>query len=88
LRVTYPPEIHSHSREQVFYFDASGLLRRHDYSVDVIGGTASANYALEPRIFGGIVSPTKRRVYAIGPDNRPLLDRLALSIDIHDIDVA
>ncbi len=88
LRVTFPPDIHSHSRLQVFYFDASGLLRRHDYSVDVIGGTASANYALEHRTFGGMVYPTKRRVYAIGPDNRPLLERLALSIDIHDIDVA
>ena len=88
LKVGFPAGIHSHSPEQIFYFDAAGLLRRHDYSVDVIGGTASANYALDHRTFGGIVYPTKRRVYAIGPDNRPLLDRVALSIDIHDIDVA
>jgi hypothetical protein len=87
LKVIFPPGIHSHSREQVFYFDASGLLRRHDYSVDVIGGTTSANYALEHRTFGGIVYPTKRRVYSAGPDNLPLRDRVVLSIDIHDIDL-
>jgi hypothetical protein len=88
LKVAFPADIHSHSHQQVFYFDASGLLRRHDYSVDVIGGTSSANYALDHRTFDGIVYPTKRRVYAIGPDNRPLLDRVALTIDIHSIDVA
>ena len=87
LKVTFPIEIHSHSREQIFYFDAAGLLRRHDYSVDIIGGTSSANYALEHKSFGGIVYPTKRRVYNIGPDNRPLLERVAIVIDIHDIDV-
>ncbi|WP_445143338.1 hypothetical protein [Dyella sp. Tek66A03] len=88
LKVIFPADIHSHSREQVFYFDASGLLRRHDYSVDVIGGTTSANYALEPKTFGGIVYPSKRRVYTAGPDNRPLRDRVVLSIDIHNIDIA
>lgn len=87
LKVTFPDGFHTHSREQVFYFDANGLLQRHDYSVDVIGGTTSANYALEPKTFGGIVYPTKRRVYTAGPDNRPLRDRVVLSIDIHSIDV-
>lgn len=87
LKVTFPADIHSHSREQVFYFDASGLLRRHDYSVDVIGGTSSAHYVLEHKTFGGLVYPTRRRVYSAGPDNRPLPDRMVLSIDIHDIEV-
>lgn len=87
LKVTFPPDVASHSTEQLFYFDASGLLRRHDYSVDIMGGTSSANYAVEPKAFGGLVFPTKRRVYAIGPDNRPLLGRVAVAIDIHGMDV-
>lgn len=87
LKVTFPPGVHSHSTEQTFYFDVSGLLRRHDYSVEIMGGTSSANYASEPKTFDGLIYPTKRRVYAVGLDNKPLLDRVAVAIDIHTIDV-
>lgn len=88
LRVVFPPEVHGHSPEQTFYFDDTGLLRRHDYSVDIMGGTSSAHYVAGHRAFGGLVFPTKRRVYATGPDNRPLLERVAVAIDVHDIEVA
>ncbi|MFT4439071.1 hypothetical protein [Caballeronia sp. 15715] len=88
LKVVFPANVASHCEEQTFYFDSKGLLRRHDYSVDVIGGSSSANYATDHKDFGGIVFPTKRRVYARGPDNRPLLDRVAVAIDLHDIKVA
>jgi hypothetical protein len=87
LKVTFPADVHSHSTEQTFYFDTAGLLRRHDYSVEIMGGTTSANYASDHREFGGLVFPTKRRVYAAGADNRPILDRVAISIDIHNVDV-
>jgi hypothetical protein len=88
LKVTFPESVQSHCEEQTFYFDSRGLLQRHDYSVDVIGGSSSANYATDHKEFGGIVFPTKRRVYARGPDNRPLLDRIAVAIDFHDVNVA
>jgi hypothetical protein len=88
LQVTFPKNVHSHSTEQVFYFDAKGLLRRHDYSVDIIGGSHSAHYATEHKTLGGIVFPTKRRVYAYGLDNKPILDSVAaVSIDFHEIAV-
>ena len=87
LSVTFPANVHSHCTVQTVYFDAGGILRRHDYSVDVVGGTKSANYALKPRSFGSFVYPTQRRIYAIGPDNRPLLERVVLSIDVHDIEM-
>jgi hypothetical protein len=87
LKVTFPANVHGHCAEQTVYFDAAGILRRHDYSVDVVGGTKSANYALEPKSFGGIVYPTQRRIYVTGPDNRPLLERVVLSIDVHDIEM-
>jgi hypothetical protein len=88
LRVHFPAGTPSHSPVQTFYFGADGLLRRHDYSVDVIGGTSSANYASEHKDFGGLVFPTRRRVYSIGADNLPLRDRVILSIDFHAIEVA
>ena len=88
LKVTFPANVHSHCTEQTVYFDAAGILRRHDYSVDVVGGTKSANYALKPQFFGGIVYPTQRRIYVTGADNRPLLERIVLSIEVRDIEIA
>lgn len=85
LKVVFPEAVPSHSKEQTFYFGPDGLLRRHDYSVEIMGGTTSAHYTGEPKPFGGLVFPTKRRVYTAGPDNRPLLDRVAVSIDILDV---
>lgn len=88
LKVTFPPEVPSHSTEQTFYFDESGLLRRHDYSVDIMGGTSSAHYATDHQRFGGIVFPTRRRVYSKAPDGKPILDRVAVAIDFKHIEVA
>ena len=87
LRVTFPAHVQSHSTEQTFYFDASGLLRRHDYSVEIMGGTSTAHYASDPKCIGGLVFPTRRRAYSKGPDNRPLRDRLAVAIDFLSIEV-
>lgn len=87
LKVTFPSTVPSHSTVQTFYFNADGLLRRHDYSVDIMGGTRSANYASDVRSFTGLMIPTKRRVYSTGADNRPILDRVAVSIDLLDVGI-
>ena len=52
-----------------------------------MGGTTSAHYVSEHKSVGGIVFPTRRRVYSHGADNRPLLDRIAVSLDLHEITV-
>lgn len=85
LESQFPSIVHSHSPEQIFYFDAKGLLRRHDYSVEIMGGTWGAHYVDEHKTFGGIVFPTRRRVYNYGADNRPHLNRTLVSIDFHEI---
>ena len=88
LQVTFPSDIHAHCREQVFYFDEHGLLRRHDYRVDIIAsGATSAHYSSGHKTFDGIVFPTNRRVYTIGMDNEPIRERVLVSIDIHKVDV-
>ncbi|CDG85314.1 hypothetical protein [Janthinobacterium agaricidamnosum] len=88
LKVTFPAEIHAHCSEQVFYYDSKGLLRRNDYRVDIIGsGTTSAHYSDEHKSFGGMVFPTNRRVYSIGADNKPILERVLVSIHVHEVDV-
>ena len=63
LHVTFPPDIPTHSRQQTFYFDASGLLRRLDYTVEVFSRWARAcNYCFGYREMSGIMVPTRRRV--------------------------
>jgi len=61
------------------------LLRRHDYTVDILGGATGLNYASEYRDVGGIVIPTKRRIYAFEGDYQPVWDPLLVRIDMGEI---
>jgi hypothetical protein len=73
LDVTFPEGFHTHCREQSFYFDSAGMLRRHDYSPDVVATFANAAHLCERhREFDGLVFPTRRRVVPKGPRGRPL----------------
>src|SRR5437899_3272103 len=38
LAALFPEEIASHAQKQISYFGPDGLLRRHEYTVDVLGG--------------------------------------------------
>jgi len=82
LEVTFPDYIASHTRRQVSYFGPEGLIRRHDYAVDVLGGSAGAHYISRYREINGIVTPTRRRVFAMGANNRPVREALLVSIDV------
>jgi hypothetical protein len=84
LRVTFPETIATHSREQTFYIDANGLLRRHDYEVEIQGNNAAARYLLEPVIVEGIVLPSKFRVYPRAPDDTPAAEPLIVGVDLSD----
>ncbi|WP_181448467.1 hypothetical protein [Paraburkholderia phytofirmans] len=81
LKVTFPESIVIHSREQISYFGEDGLLRRHDYTVDVMGGASGANYASNYRDIGGIIVPTERRVYAYDDSGQKVDNPLLVSID-------
>jgi hypothetical protein len=88
LRATFPTGIASHSPHQDFFFGADHLLRRHDYHVDIAGGFAAAQYVADIVDVDGIRFPTRRRAYRRGPDRRPLLDQLMVSIDVSDIELS
>lgn len=73
LRVRYPAGWPVHSREQVFHFDDAGLLRRNDYTAEVIGSWAHAAHLCEDhRTFDGLVVPTRRRVHPRRRNDEPL----------------
>jgi hypothetical protein len=85
LRVQFPQEIASHSREQDFYFGPDYLLRRHDYRVEASGGFAGAQYVYEPRTVQGITFPTQRRAYMRDKQNIAIREKLMVSIDISEV---
>lgn len=85
LKATFPDSIASHSREQISYFGEDGLLRRHDYTVDVMGGARGANYASNYHYVGGIMMPMTRRVFAYDDAAQKIDDPLLVSIDFREI---
>ncbi|RPE37430.1 hypothetical protein EDD90_0269 [Streptomyces sp. Ag109_O5-1] len=88
LRVTFPDDIASHSTAQDFYFGDDGLLRRHDYHVDIAGGFAAAQYVHDIEEADGIKFPTRRRAYLRRPDGRPDHDHVMVGIDLSDVHYA
>ena len=88
LRAIFPSDILTHSPEQTFYFDAEGLLMRHDYTALVLGNFArAAHYSGGHEEVDGIPFPTRRRVFPRKKDGSPLRLVTLVSIDIETIEV-
>jgi hypothetical protein len=85
LKVTFPDNVTSHCKEQISCFGPDGLLRRHDYTVDILGGATGLNYASDYRNVDGIIVPTKRRVYAYEGDYQLVKEPLLVAIDMGEI---
>lgn len=82
LEVTFPDSIHSHTRVQKFYFGEDGLLRRHDYTVDILGGGTGANYATAIHDVDGIKVPMRRRIWAYDDQEEVIPEPLLVAVDI------
>jgi hypothetical protein len=85
LRAYFPGSIETHSQIQDFFFGEDLKLRRHDYAVNISGGFAAAQLTSDYVTTQGISLPTKRRAYTRGPDRRPILEMLMVSIDMSEI---
>ena len=86
LKVTFPESIATHSAEQTFYFNRLGRLKRHDYEVDVAGGTPAAHYVSGLTAVSGILIPTRHMIYPRQPDGNVSPAPLVVSIDVSDIE--
>ncbi|WP_425258674.1 hypothetical protein ACPOLB_24545 [Rubrivivax sp. RP6-9] len=82
LHARFPASIASHGAEQTFYFGPDGLLRRHDYRVEVAGGFPAAQYVHDIVEVDGLRFPSRRRAYFRGTDLQPVRDLLLVSIDL------
>ena len=88
LKVIFPEHVKSHTREQISCFGPDGLLRRHDYTVDILGGATGLNYASEYRNVDGVIVPTRRRVYAYEGDYQLVPEPLLVAIDMAEVTLA
>ena len=85
LRVVWPSYLATHSTEQTLYFDDHGLLARHDYDVEISGGTSAAHYVSDYDEVSGIRLPTRHRIFPRAPDGRSLAEPLIVSIDLEEV---
>lgn len=87
LAVTFPSDVQTHSREQVFYIDRDGLIRRHDYTAEPFGQWArAAHYCFDHRPFDGLIVPTRRLVYPRRADNRPRSHPRLVWIELSEVE--
>jgi hypothetical protein len=85
LRAYFPGSLETHSLMQDFFFGEDLLLRRHDYRVNIAGGFPASQLTSEYVVADGMHLPTKRRAYTRGPDCRPIMEMLMVSIDFSDV---
>jgi hypothetical protein len=76
----FPPNADTHSAIQGFYFDASGLLVRHDYRAEIMGAVFNGAHVSEDyRPIDGLQLATRRVVYA-KPWHYPIRARLPIPV--------
>ena len=86
LQITFPNSIPTHCRQQIFYFDGQHLLRRLDYTAEVVGGWAHAAHLCDGyRSFDGINAPTERRVLPLFFGRGPLPGPTLVAINVHEL---
>lgn len=85
LKVTFPDHVASHTREQISCFGPDGLLRRHEYTVDILGGATGLNYASDYQEFDGIMIPTTRRIHAYDSARRKVPEPVFVDIRITEV---
>jgi len=60
-------------------------LARHDYDVEISGGTSRAHYVSDYAEVAGIKLPTKHRIFPRTPDGDSLPEHLIVPIDLSEI---
>lgn len=85
LAVRFPASIATHSTVQTLYFDSEGMLKRHDYDVEIAGNTPGAHIIEGYTDVSGVKFPTKRRIYARQSNGAFSTDPLVVSIDLSNI---
>ena len=86
LLASFPADIPTHCPVQEFLFDtASGLLKQHNYTAEIIGGWArAANVVVEHGAWNGIPFPSHRIVTPRKKDGSPATGPVLIDLVIHE----
>lgn len=88
LQATFLAQIHTHCRQQTFYVDTDGLIRRHDFVAEPVGNWAKAAlYCDQHRQLDGLTFPTRRRVFPRAPGGRALSRPTLLALNFDEIEI-
>jgi hypothetical protein len=88
LRVVWPGDLASLSTALTVYVGDDGLIRREDYDVEIMGGSAGAHYMSGYTRVAGIMIPTGHRILPRTPEGQALTEPLLISIDLSEITFA
>ncbi len=88
LRVAWPGNLASLDAVLTVYVGEDGLIRREDYDVEVMGGSADAHYMSGYTRVAGIMLPTGHRILPRTPEGQALTEPLLISIDLSEITFA
>jgi len=86
LEVTYPDHIPAHTSVQTLYFGEDFMLKRLDYTTDVLGGVG-AHYTYDPKVIDGITFPHLRRVVKRTPEGPLINGPTSFALDYTDLRV-
>jgi hypothetical protein len=81
----WPSYLATHSTEQTLYFGEDGLIRRHDYDVEIMGGSGAAHYISDYNRVGGVMISTRHRIFPRQSDGQALSEPLLVSIELSEI---
>jgi hypothetical protein len=85
IEVTFPERLAYHAKKQLYYFDHEGLLRRHDYDVDIAKGARGAHTMHDYAVFDGIKIAQHHVVRVPGADNVPMAEPIIVDVRLSNI---
>ena len=86
LHVTFPDNYAYHSKEQVFYFDQNGFIKRFDYQLEISADTPAAHYVFDYKEVQGIMVPYRREVYARDENNNYVKEPLVVKVEMDHVE--
>ncbi|QHV99383.1 hypothetical protein [Spirosoma endbachense] len=87
LQVTFPSSIATHTATQIFYFNQAGLLKRHDYEVDILAGASAVRYMSNFTTIQGLQIPFTHRIYSRNEEGSFKPEPILVTIDIDRVEI-
>lgn len=87
LQVTFPSDIATHTATQIFYFNQDGLLKRHDYLVDILAGAPAVRYMSDYKTIQGLQIAFTHRIYSRNEDGSLQPEPILVTIDIDRVEI-